>query len=60
MQCNIIKPYKEQINTICGNMDEPRHFHTEWSKSEKDRYSMISLICGIKKKYKLTYIQKNK
>ena len=32
-------------------MDRPRDYHTKWSKSEKDKYYMISFICGI-------YIQK--
>ena len=30
-------------------MDELRDCHTEWSKSEKDKYHMISIIYGIKK-----------
>ena len=38
---------KEWINAICSNMDEPRDHNTKWSKSEKDRYYMISLMCGI-------------
>ena len=38
---------KEQNNVICSNMDGPRDCHTEWSKAEKDKYDMISLICGI-------------
>ena len=28
-------------------MDGPRDYHTKRSKSEKDKYHMISLICGI-------------
>ena len=28
-------------------MDEPREYHTKWSKLEKDKYHMLSLICGI-------------
>ena len=34
-------------NAICSNIDEPRDYHTKWSKSNK--YHMISLICGILK-----------
>ena len=30
-------------------MDGPRNYHTEWSKSDKGKYHMISLTCGIKK-----------
>ena len=35
---------KELSNAICSRMDESRDYHT---KSEKDKYYMISLICGI-------------
>ena len=38
---------KEWNNAICSNMDGPRGDHQKWSKSEKDKYPMISLICGI-------------
>ena len=40
-------------------MDGPKDYHTEWSKSENDKYHMISIICGIVKKnnYKWTYLQ---
>ena len=38
---------KEWGNAICSNMDECRACHTEWSKSEKDKY--ILLIYGILK-----------
>ena len=30
-------------------MDWPRDYYTEWSKSEKDKYPMVSLLCGILK-----------
>ena len=38
---------KEWNNAICSNMDGPRDYHTKWSKPAKDKYHMISLICGI-------------
>ena len=39
-------------------MDAPKNYHIEWSKSEKNKYRMISLTCGIfKKRYKWTYLQ---
>ena len=38
---------KEWNNAICSNMGGPRDYHTKWSKSEKDKYHMISLTCGI-------------
>ena len=48
----------EQNYAICSNMDGPRDYHIKWSQSDKDKYHMISLICGILKKwYKLTYLQ---
>ena len=37
---------KKEWNAICSIMDGPRNYHTEWSKSDKDKY-MISLNCGI-------------
>ena len=40
---------KEWNNAICSNMDGPRDYNTEWSKSEKDNYRMISLTRGIYK-----------
>ena len=38
---------KEWDNAICSNMDGPRDDPTKWSKPDKDKYHMISLICGI-------------
>ena len=38
---------KEWNNAICSNVDGPRDYHTNFSKSDKDKYHMISLICGI-------------
>ena len=51
---------KECNNAICSNMDGPRDCHTEWSKSDKDKYHMISLVCGILKKAKNELIYKAK
>ena len=41
---------KEWNNTVWGNMDGPTDYHGKWSKSDKDKYHMTSLICGIYKK----------
>ena len=41
---------KEWNNAICSNMDGPTEYHTMWSKSDKDKYHMISLIRRILKK----------
>ena len=42
---------------MCSSMDGPRDYHTKLSKLDKDKYYMISLICGCKKLYKWTYLQ---
>ena len=42
---------KEWNNAIYNNMDGPRDYHTKWSKSENDKYHVISFICDILKKY---------
>ena len=34
-------------NAICSNIDGPKNYHTKWSKSEKNKHHMRSLICGI-------------
>ena len=43
---------KEWNYAICNNMDEPGGCCAKWSQTEKDRYYMISPICGwhLKKK----------
>ena len=33
---------KEWNMVICSNMDEPRDYHTVGSKSDEDKYHMIS------------------
>ena len=40
---------KEGSLAICDNMDGPWGHYFKLSKSEKDKYCMVSLICGIKK-----------
>ena len=43
---------------ICSHMDGPRDDHIKWSKSEKDKYHIISRIFWIYKKwYKWSYLQ---
>ena len=40
-------------------MNRPRDYHIKWNKLDKEKYHMISLICGIQRKlYKWTYLQK--
>ena len=38
---------KEWNNAICSNMDGPRECHTDWSQTEKRKYHMTYLICGL-------------
>ena len=41
-------PVKIEWNiAICSNMDGPRDYYTMLSKLDKDKYNMVSLICGI-------------
>ena len=42
---------KARNNVICSSMDEPRHYRIKWSKSDKDKYHMTSLMCRIQKIY---------
>ena len=38
---------KKEWNLTIHHIDEPRRYYAMWNKSEKDKYHMISLICGI-------------
>ena len=42
----LLRHIKESNNAICNKMNVPRDYHTNWSKSDKDKYP-ISLIFGI-------------
>ena len=50
---------KEQNNAICSDMDGPRDYHTEWSKSDRERQIPydIAYMWNLKKWYKWTYLQ---
>ena len=50
---------KEQNDAIFSDMDEPRDHHTEWGKTQKNKYHMIYHLHveSEKKKYKWTYSQ---
>ena len=40
--------YKKEWNSAtCGIMDATRDVHTKWSKSERERQILLSLIYGI-------------
>lgn len=43
---------------MCSNMDKPSDYHTMWSKSDKDKYQMISFVGIFVKWYKWTYFKK--
>ena len=43
----LLRHKKELNNTICSSMDEPKDYTTKWSKSDRERHYMISVICGI-------------
>ena len=52
---------KQWNKAISSNMDGPRDYHIKWSKSDKDKYRMISLICGIfSKKIQMNLFTKQK
>ena len=34
---------------ICSKLDKPREYYAQQNKSEKDKYCMISFICGMQK-----------
>ena len=41
---------KKQNNAICSNMNGPRDYHTNWSKSDREKqisYDIILCICGM-------------
>ena len=46
LKISILNHEKELHNTLCSHMDGLRNYHTKWSKSEKDKYHMISFIHG--------------
>ena len=40
--------YKKQWNNaIFKKLNGPRNYYAKWSKSDKDKYRMSSLVCGI-------------
>ena len=53
---------REWNNAICSNMDGPRDYHTKRSKSEKDKYHIISFMCRIffLKKVQMKWFTKQK
>ena len=48
-QWNITQQQKQWKLAICNNRDGPGGYYAKWNKSDRDKYDMISLICGILK-----------
>ena len=45
MQWNVPQSKKKEWNdALCNSMDEPRDYHTKWSKSDRERQYHISDI----------------
>ena len=45
---------KEWNNVTSRNIDGPTDYHMKWSKSEKDKYHTILVICwNVKRRHKL-------
>ena len=47
-------------NLAVCDMKEHRVYYTKWNKSEKDKYSTVSLVCGIVKTKFTVHIRKQK
>ena len=50
---------KEWNNAFCSNMNGPRDYHTEWSKSDREGQILydITYMWNLKNWYKWTYLQ---
>ena len=56
----ILLSHKKYWNiAICSNMDAPRDYHTEWSKSDRERQVsyIITYMWNLEKWYRWTYLQ---
>ena len=44
----ILLSYKKECIQVSPNeVDEPRTYYIEWSKSEKDKYCVLMHMCGL-------------
>ena len=43
----LLNSKNEESSTLCDNMDGPGEHHAKWNKPVKDKYHMVSLICGL-------------
>ena len=61
MHNGILFSHKNEWNDdSCSDMDGSRHYHNQWSKSEKDKYHMVSLTCGIENMVQVNLCTKQK
>ena len=35
---------KEWNNATCSNIDGPRHYHTKWSKTDRERQTSYGIV----------------
>lgn len=47
MEYYSVRRKKEKNPAICDTMDGPQGLYAKWEKSEKDKYCIFLLICGI-------------
>ena len=47
MQWNTTQPLKRRDFAICNNMDGLGEYYDKLNKLDKEKYCMVSLICGI-------------
>ena len=47
----------DQRQIICRDVDGPRECHTEWSKSEKNKYHILTHMWNLEKWYRSSYLQ---
>ena len=40
----MILDQKKGWNNVCSNMDGPRYYHTEWSKSDREKQVWYGII----------------
>ena len=45
---------------LLGHTDGSRDYHSIWTQKEKDKYHMISLLCGIKNMMQMNLFKKQK
>ena len=55
----ILLSHKKGWNiAICNNTDIPRDYHTKWSKSDKDKYNLLSWYVDTKEMIQINLFPK--